>query len=192
MSPDIWRNPIGKAVILAVLILLGACNTTGNTSGDAPVQSVEPAAAAAEPAETPVENDTSETQVAAKPVEEEELFYEPDSLTFNIRLSAALRSADNTLFLKTPSGVNLNEIPDDLDKWLSRIRDHGGTVKAAELPPEGEPNRSLIGILIDVILFFVGLAKDEIIYSAIDDFDAVLYFDKASGDVRWVVFTRRA
>lgn len=172
---------------IAVLCLAVACNTTGaskapqtgtGTSGAETAQNTETAG-------------TVQSDNFADPANEpEELVYEADSLTFDIRLSAALRSADRVLFLETPSGVNLNDIPDDLDKWLSRIRDNGGSVKAAPLPPDGKPNRSLLGILIDVILFFVGLAKDEIVFSAVDDFDALMYFDKPTGDVKWVVFTR--
>jgi hypothetical protein len=172
---------------IALLCLLAACNTTGKPSA-----TPDPAPKTATP-DTTVAAESEE--VAAEAAEEpadapEELVYEPDSLTFDISLSASLRSADNVLFLRTPANVNLNDIPDDLDKWLSRIRDNGGTVKAAPLPPGGRPNRSLLGILIDVVLFFVGLAKDEIIFSAVDDFDAVMYFDKPTGDVKWIVFTR--
>ncbi len=173
--------------VFVLLLALAACNTTNNTQPAAEVP-VQGSAGLSEEAAEPASQQESEAQ---PPNEEEELVYDPDSLTFDIRLSAALRSADTVLFLKTPDSVNLNEIPDDLDKWLSRIRDNGGTVKAAPLPADGKPSRSLLGILIDVILFFVGLAKDEIIFSAIDDFDALMYFDRPTGDVKWIVFTRR-
>lgn len=169
----------GPKVLIAVVLLLAACQTTNRAQGP-----VEPAS----DAQSPSGQVAAQTEAA---VEEDELVYEPDSLTFDIRLSAALRAAENSLFLKTPAGVNLNEIPEDLDKWLSRIRDKGGTVKAAPLPPDGKPSRSLLGILIDVILFFVGLVKDEIIFSAVDDYDAILYYEEGSGDVKWVVFTPR-
>ena len=170
---------------IALLCLLAACNTTGkqSTQSDSAPQTAQTAVVAT--------SDKVTSEEATEPADApEELVYDPDSLTFDISLSASLRAADNVLFLRTPANVNLNEIPDDLDKWLSRIRDNGGTVKAAPLPPGGRPNRSLLGILIDVVLFFVGLAKDEIIFSAVDDFDAVMYFDKPTGDVKWIVFTR--
>ncbi|RVU38157.1 hypothetical protein EOI86_02315 [Hwanghaeella grinnelliae] len=176
------------AVVL--LCLLASCNTTGKPSAQSgPAPKTAAAADVATSDNVRLDNVTPEetTEPGNGP---EELIYDPDSLTFDISLSAALRAADNVLFLRTPANVNLNEIPDDLDKWLSRIRDNGGTVKAAPLPPGGRPNRSLLGILIDVVLFFVGLAKDEIIFSAVDDFDAVMYFDKPTGDVKWIVFTR--
>ena len=172
---------------VALLCLLTACNTTGkpSTTSDTAPQAAKPEATVAATSEVGTAEEAAEPADAP-----EELVYEPDSLTFDISLSASLRAADSVLFLRTPANVNLNEIPDDLDKWLSRIRDNGGTVKAAPLPPGGRPNRSLLGILIDVVLFFVGLAKDEIIFSAVDDFDAVMYFDKSTGDVKWIVFTR--
>lgn len=172
--------------VVALLSLLTACNTTGKPSSQADT------GAETAKTEATLEAAPDETaQEASGPADApEELVYEPDSLTFDISLSASLRSADNVLFLRTPAHVNLNDIPDDLDKWLSRIRDNGGSVKAAPLPPGGRPNRSLLSILIDVVLFFVGLAKDEIIFSAVDDFNAVMYFDKPTGDVKWIVFTR--
>lgn len=187
----VWLRALTAA---AVIVTIAACNTTG-----------KPPAATTDTTQTPqsakagtVQEQEAETATSeGEPVEEEkgaeeDLVYDPDSLTFDIRLSVALRSADSVLFLKTPMGVNLNEIPDDLDKWLSRIRDKGGTVKAAPLPANGEPSRSLLGILIDVVLFFVGLVKDEIVFSAVDDFNAVMYYEEPTGDVKWIVFTRRA
>lgn len=114
-----------------------------------------------------------------------------DSLAFDFRFSQALRNADTSYVLATPEGVNLNAIPDDLDKWLSRIRDEGGTVKAAALDENGQRTRAWFGALIDVILFFVGLAKDEIVFSAVDEFDAVMFYDEATGNVKEIVFTRR-
>lgn len=133
--------------------------------------------------------------IQAEPVEphssKPELLVYSDSLTFDLRLSQALRNADSRFVLMTPEGVNLNAIPDDLDKWLSRIRDKGGAVKAAALDEDGQSKRAWLGALIDVILFFVGLAKDEIVFSAVDDFDAVMFYDKVTGDVREIVFTRR-
>ena len=188
---------LNAAAAIVLLLAVAACNTTSNAPPpETPVKAstdaaADPSAQPAEPAKTEAAQAGEPAGEAQAPVEEKELVYDPDSLTFDIRLSAALRSADNVLFLKTPSGVNLNEIPDELDKWLSRIRDNGGTVKAAPLPADGKPSRSLLGILIDVILFFVGLAKDEIIFSAIDDFNALMYFDRPTGDVKWIVFTRR-
>ena len=139
-----------KAVSLAVLLFLAAaCNTTGKPGNTA--KPADPASPAVVEVSDEADADTKAADGAAAieaTAEEEELAYEPDSLTFDIRLSAALRSADNVLFLRTPDGVNLNEIPDDLDKWLSRIRDNGGSVKAAPLPADGKPSRSLLGILI--------------------------------------------
>ncbi|WP_425403564.1 hypothetical protein [Hwanghaeella sp.] len=185
--PLSWGLRFLSAVVLFGLAV--GCNTAQkvDTPPSPASQTVDPASKV-DPDKTSVASTVEEPADPGQAIEE--LVYDPDSLTFDISLSAALRSADNVLFLKTPANVNLNEIPDDLDKWLSRIRDKGGTVKAAPLPPDGRPSRSLLGILIDVILFFVGLAKDEIIFSAVDDFDAVMYFDKPTGDVKWIVFTR--
>ena len=176
------------ACLPAALLLIAAC-----VKQDAAVQSGGAMSGPPPAVEQPV---TAQPEQTGQPAETEEqqaaigsdLVFD-DGITFDLEFSQALRGADSVLVLQTPADVDLNEIPDDLDKWLSRIRENGGSVKAAELDPDGERSRSWLGALIDVILFFVGLAKDEYIYSAIDEFDAVLYYDKGTGAVKEIVFT---
>lgn len=162
-------------------MLLAACVTQEVSNKPEPV--------ANKPAE-PQQTATLQPNPSEQPTTEGRLVYS-DSLTFDLEFSQALRASDDVYVLATPDGVNLNEIPDDLDRWLSRIRDQGGEVKAAPLNDDGSVSRSWIGALIDVILFFVGLAKDEIVFSAVDEFDAVMYYDKQTGNVKEIVFTRR-
>ena len=166
--------------VLSVVVIFTGCVTQGADKPES-VEAAPPAADVASAQTAPAE---------APPTQADTLVYS-DSLTFDLRLSQALRNSDNSYVLATPEGVNLNAIPDDLDKWLSRIRDEGGSVKAAALDENGQRTRAWFGALIDVILFFVGLAKDEIVFSAVDDFDAVMFYDEATGDVKEIVFTRR-
>lgn len=118
------------------------------------------------------------------------LIYEP-SLTFDYRLSLALRNAEQTLTLQTPAEVKLTAIPADLDIWLSRVKKAGGSVKAKALPEPGAAQRRGFNILLDVTLYLLDAAKDEMTYGPADDFNALLHFEPATGDVREITFQRK-
>jgi len=115
-----------------------------------------------------------------------------DDLIDEFTISKSLRAGQSQVEMFTPEGVNINEIPEGLDMWLSRIKDSGGTVKAQAKPEPGEGTRGFLGIFIDVALYLIGLAKDEYVYSPADEYDARLIYDKATGNVEKVLFIKRA
>ena len=190
-------------IVVAAAVLLGvtACQST-NQQGAAPAattnstMAAEPAPAKAEPAKPAAQPAApTQTQVAAAPAEEAvpegTVIYE-DSFTFNWDLSSALRSAEDQVIVETPEDVKITEIPEDLDKWLSRIKENGGTVKAQANPQQGQfQTRGFLTALIDVVLYLVGVAKEEATYGPADDFDALLYYDKDTGKVTQIVMTKR-
>lgn len=162
-----------------VLLILAACQTTPpptSDKGTTPAPQVE----AAKP----------QTTSPPPKIETVEMIYAKD-WSFDYELSLALRKAEHDLVLKTPENVTLNEIPEDLDKWLSRIKENGGTVKAKAIADETMKTRSLFGVLIDVILYLIGVAKEEATFSAVDDFNAILNYDKETGQVKSINFYRR-
>ena len=115
-----------------------------------------------------------------------------DSWQFDAKLSMALRNSKDEFVLDTPSGVKLTKIPARLDKWLSRIKENGGTVKAKPLPEPGEmQTRGIFGVLLDVVLYLLGVAKEEMTYGPADDYNAILNFDKKTGEVKQIVFYKK-
>lgn len=193
------------AVGLLCLLLVAACQQTGankaspsgdksyatdstdesgsdTVSADQDVASVTPETTA-----EAIQNDVAETQEAAVTVEP--IVYE-ESFTFDWDMSQKLRQGDgDEVVLLTPEGVTLAEIPEQLDRWLSRVKENGGYVKAAPSPKEGEErSRVLLGALFDVLLYLLGIVKEEVTFSPADDYNAILFFEEGTGQVERIVF----
>lgn len=193
-----------KTFVVLGFILLGisACQTTQPQDHVSPsVEAKEPLTPIVAPAPTPAPAPAAET-VQPKPATvatgdqaalAEKLPYD-DTWTFDWELSQKLRGASAGVDLETAGEqtVTLNEIPERLDRWLSRIKEHGGRVKAAPIPKEGGmQTRALFGVLLDVVLYLVGIAKDEATYSAADNYDAILHYDPDTGEIKKVSFVAR-
>lgn len=197
-----------SAVGFVFLLFFAACQQTGpdKPSPAADAATTEPTATeaaetdasaetvaqnteadASDPPEEAIIEDIAKTQEAAVTVEP--IVYE-ESFTFDWDLSQKLRQADGTeVVLLTPEGVTLTEIPELLDRWLSRVKDNGGYVKAAPVVKQGdERSRAIVGALIDVFLYLLGIIKEEVTFSPADDYNAILYFEKDSGVVEQIVF----
>tara|TARA_B100000315_G_C14155538_1_gene397632 strand:- start:26 stop:412 length:387 start_codon:yes stop_codon:yes gene_type:complete len=59
-----------------------------------------------------------------------------DSYSFDTDLSDTMGDHYRDIDVNAPSAFSLNDIPDRMDKWLYRIKDSGGKVKAQALPPK--------------------------------------------------------
>lgn len=197
-----------KAAFMVFLLFAAACQQTGSDKASPTVDTAttEPAAAetaetdasaetvaknieanASDPPEEAIIEDIAETQEAAVTVEP--IVYE-ESFTFDWDMSQKLRQADGSeVVLLTPEGVTLTEIPEQLDRWLSRVKENGGYVKAAPVVDQGEErSRAIVGALIDVLLYLLGIIKEEVTFSPADDYNAILYFEKDTGIVEQIVF----
>ncbi|MEQ9487608.1 MAG: hypothetical protein RIM72_01305 [Alphaproteobacteria bacterium] len=197
-----------KAAWVAFLMFAAACQQTGadkasptvdaatteqaaaetaeaDASAEAVAQNIE--ADASDPPEEAIIEDIAKTQEAAVTVEP--IVYE-ESFTFDWDMSQKLRQADGSeVVLLTPEGVSLTEIPEQLDRWLSRVKENGGYVKAAPVvKQDDERSRAIVGALIDVFLYLLGIIKEEVTFSPADDYNAILYFEKDTGVVEQIVF----
>ncbi|MBF0251679.1 MAG: hypothetical protein HQL35_13740 [Alphaproteobacteria bacterium] len=170
-----------KVSVLAVLAVVAGCQAAGDLSPGAEVQAK---------AET-VAVELAKAQITSTVGEDQPLVYGA-GLSDEFVISSRLRKGPGEVEMLTPDGVSVNDIPKGLDMWLSRIKDSGGTVKAQPKPdPNAPQTRGLFAVLIDVALFLVGVAKDEYVYSAADDYDARLIYDPSTGAVEKVVFIPR-
>lgn len=202
---------------LMCLLLVAACQQTGSTSSPPSASETATTDTAAQSAadqqvednaSQPVSETASESgdtlpQIAeAEAVEEvtvpevqqasadvDHLVYE-ESFTFDWDMSQRLRRAEGEeVVLLTPEGVTLTEIPEQLDRWLSRVKENGGFVKATASPKEGEEkSRFLVGAMIDVLLYLLGIVKEEVTFSPADDYDAILFYEEETGEVERIVF----
>lgn len=115
-----------------------------------------------------------------------------DSWVFDQDLSSNLNGSHDNIEVSTRAKMTLNDIPDRMDKWLSKVKETGGTVQAQAIESEnGTKTRGIFSVLIDVVLFFVGRAKEEVTFGPAEQYDATLHFDEPTGIIKRVVFTRR-
>ena len=114
-----------------------------------------------------------------------------DSYAFDVDLSSALRDGHGVLPVNT--SFDLNNIPDRMDTWFARIIKEGGRVRAKPVAKEGEmqQTRGLISALIDIFIAASEAAEREVLYGPVDEYDALLHFDEATGRVAFVEFVKR-
>lgn len=116
-----------------------------------------------------------------------------DSATFDHQLAEALHTSQDEVTVVPLAPVGLNQMPQRLDKWLSAVKESGGKVKAApvETTADGGQARGIIGVVIDVVLSLFDLGREKALYSSAANYDAMLFYDKASGQVKEMVLRKR-
>ena len=186
---------------LACLLLVAACQQTGagksspteeNTyESDTGTETGSATNTTQQTASQDVDAEATETAIAEvqqASLEVEPLVYE-ESFTFDWDMSQKLRQGNgDEVVLLTPEGVTVTDIPEQLDRWLSRVKENGGYVKAAPIAKDGERSRALVGALLDVLLYLLGIIKEEVTFSPADDYNAILYFEQDTGVVDRIVF----
>ena len=111
-----------------------------------------------------------------------------DSMSFDRNLSISLKSDLPEVTVTFPLDVNIYRIPDRIDKWFYMIGTYEGTVKPEA---EGDGTRDLFSGGISLAVKAYDMIKEKIIYSPVEHYDAKIYYQKESGTVTKVVFTRR-
>ena len=86
-----------------------------------------------------------------------------DSVAFDTDLSQAMRAESSPIKVIVLVPFSLNEIPERMEQWLSRIKTSGGTVKAKAIP-EAALTRGIIGALLDVIVAVFDYIAKEAMY----------------------------
>lgn len=111
-----------------------------------------------------------------------------DSGSFDRKLSATLNADPPSVKVSFPAPISVNKIPQRLDKWFAMVEKYEGTV---ELKVEGEPTRGIVGAIIDLIIGVYEIAKEKITYGPVEDYNAVIYYEKGSGTITRVIFIRK-
>lgn len=112
-----------------------------------------------------------------------------DSGAFDSQLSRALRADSPQVFVTFPAEVNVNKIPERLDKWFAMVEEYGGTVELKV--DEDYPVRGVVSAIIDLIIGAYQLARHKITYGPVEDYNAVIYYIKDEGTITKVVFSRK-
>lgn len=164
---------------LALALLLGACAAPG-----AQTQSTKP-------------DNTTPSQVAAAATMQEVvpgsvnvMFL--DTTGFDKNLSQGLRGRIEEVVIDVPSKFSLNEIPDRMSVWLSKVQDSGGKVQAQPIPAEGSmATRGLFGLLIDVVVSLADVAMEKAMYGPAEDYNVLMHYNPETGEVEKAVFYHR-
>ena len=112
-----------------------------------------------------------------------------DSGAFDRQLSSALKKDPAEVHIDFPVAINVNKIPDRLDKWFYQVEYYEGTVELKE--DETVTTRGILGIVLDLIIGVYEIAKDKIMYGPVKDYNCVIYYDKSDGTITDVVFVRK-
>ena len=135
-------------------------------------------------------SDQATAQTAMQPIIPQQLIFF-DSRLFDAKLSQELGSGKNRIEVEITGRVPLSNIPDRIDRWVSKVGEEG----KVEVKPS-EPavrTRSFFGIIPMIFEGFRKMREDKM-YETAGNFDAVIYYRKdASGEtlIERVVFTRK-
>ena len=114
-----------------------------------------------------------------------------DLSNFDDELSDSLRTRSRDVVVKIPAKFSLNDIPERLDIWFSRIKESGGRVQAVPKAKEGEDQTRSLGLLINIAVSAYTMASEEWIYSPADDYNVILKYDAETGEVENATFYHR-
>lgn len=124
---------------------------------------------------------------ASKPEVIEPLTYF-NSEVFDNRLSEALSGDPAEVEVLFPAPITLNTLPERLDRWLSKVDGYKGKV---ELVPVGPADKGLFSDALSFVATAYQYMKEKALYFPVRDYDAKIFYTRASGDVENVVFVRK-
>lgn len=112
-----------------------------------------------------------------------------DLKLFDAKLSQELNSGKDRVEVEMSGKVPLNDIPERIDKWVSRVGEHGN-VEVREVPRTRMVIFSLLPMLFSA---FQSTSEDRMLEPAKNYNASILYRREANGDttIERVVFTRK-
>ncbi|MBF0251678.1 MAG: hypothetical protein HQL35_13735 [Alphaproteobacteria bacterium] len=165
-----------RLVIALAVVGLAGCQTA---SDSAPT-----------PSAAPVQPVTTAQMTELQPAGSAEVTF-LDLSAFDEDLAGSLAERNRTVKVDIPAKFTLNDIPERMEKWLAAIKDSGGKVQAKTAPEPGMATRGLFGVLIDVTVSAVKAKLEADKLASARDYNALITYDKATGQVQDILFTRR-
>jgi len=111
-----------------------------------------------------------------------------DTGGFDRKLSSALSANQPEVMVTFPAAITLNNIPERLDKWFSKVEKYGGTV---DIQAEPEPGRSIISEIFGLFIKAYDAIEEAVIYSPVKNYNVMIYYKAQTGLVTRVCFTRK-
>jgi len=112
-----------------------------------------------------------------------------DSFSFDRKLSASLGAKQPQVDVLFPATITLNNIPERMDKWLSKVEKFGGTV---EIQAEPETGRGIITEIFSLFVKAYEAAEEALIYGAAKDYNVLIHYRAATGIITRLSFVRKA
>lgn len=112
-----------------------------------------------------------------------------DTTGFDYRLSASLEAKQEQVDVTFPAVITLNNIPERMDKWLSKVEKFGGKV---EIQAEPEPGRGLITEIFSIFIKAFEAAEERLIYAPAKDYNVLVSYKATTGIITKMAFVRKA
>lgn len=112
-----------------------------------------------------------------------------DSSSFDRKLSASLSANQPQVDVVFPATITLNNIPERMDKWLSKVEKFGGKV---EIQAEPELGRELFSTIFSLFVKAYEVIEETVIYSPAKKYNVMVYYKAKTGIVTKMAFVRKA
>lgn len=113
-----------------------------------------------------------------------------DSSIFDQDLSSKLSQNPDKFVVKPSTAINVNKLPERMDKWLSKVKQEDGSVQLKEYSQDATGTKDMT-ILIDMAVKLFDLAQESMLYSPAKGYDAVVEYEKGTGDVKQIMFYKK-
>jgi len=111
-----------------------------------------------------------------------------DTTGFDYKLSASLEARQEQVDVLFPAVITLNNIPERIDKWLSRVEKFGGKV---EIQAEPETGRGLITEIFSIFIKAFEAAEEKLIYAPAKDYNVLITYKAKTGIIAKMTFVRK-
>lgn len=111
-----------------------------------------------------------------------------DSSSFDRKLSASLAGTEPEVNVVFPANITLNNIPERMDKWLSKVEKYGGRV---EIQAEPEAGRSIITEIFSLFVKAYEALEEIFIYTPAKDYNVLIHYKARTGIVTRLAFVRK-
>ncbi len=111
-----------------------------------------------------------------------------DTTGFDYKLSASLEARQQSVDVLFPAVITLNNIPERMDKWLSKVEKFGGKV---EIQAEPEPGRGLITEIFSIFIKAFEVAEEKLIYAPAKDYNVLVSYKAKNGIITKMTFMRK-
>ncbi|MDO9631659.1 MAG: hypothetical protein Q7I92_07165 [Humidesulfovibrio sp.] len=111
-----------------------------------------------------------------------------DTTGFDYKLSASLEAGQESVDVLFPAVITLNNIPERMDKWLSKVEKFGGKV---EIKADPEPGRGIITEIFSLFIKVFEAAEEKLIYAPAKGYNVLISYRAKTGIITKMAFVRK-